>query len=174
MNDTVKIETRCKVCLHEDRDMIDQQLLVSGISRKEVAERVGCSRRSVSRHIANHLVPNATQLVAFDPEMEVDILLEVRKLISTMRQHADQASREGSQNWQAIRALNAELRSELELLAKLFVLLSPPDNSVALASSDEWVSVRSDLLSALIPYPDARAAVLSALSRHIAHVTILD
>jgi len=63
---------------------------------------------------------------------------------------------------QTAQALNVlkERRGQHELLARLTgVLDSRPQVTVNLMASPEWLAVRGVTLSALMQYPDARAAV---------------
>lgn len=62
--------------------------------------------------------------------------------------------------------LNASgrLASQLELLAKLLGELQE-NHTVNILISPQWMQIRSILVSALIPYPDARFAVADALEK---------
>jgi hypothetical protein len=56
-----------------------------------------------------------------------------------------------------------QARGNLELLAKLLGELQQ-EGTVNLTVSVEWVTTRALILAAVAPYPEARAAVLGALS----------
>ena len=67
---------------------------------------------------------------------------------------------------QTAQALNVlkERRGQHELLARLTSFLdSRPQVTVNLMASPEWLAVRDVILSALMQYPDARAAVSGRL-----------
>jgi len=153
--------TRCGVCNHPDRAVFDAGMLAGTLSQADVARAVGCNKSTVSRHVKSHLLPAARDIVRADPALQVDILGEVRALIGTMKQHAEQASSEGN-NWQAIRAFHSELRAELELLAKLLLVIAPTDDA-RLVQSREWVELRGLLLSTLRLFPEALEAVIVAI-----------
>lgn len=57
----------------------------------------------------------------------------------------------------------AQLRPQAELLAKLEGKLKDNPN-INITINQEWVEVRAAILAALLPFPDARMAVVSALS----------
>jgi hypothetical protein len=56
-----------------------------------------------------------------------------------------------------------EARGNLELLAKLLGELQQ-EGTVNVIMSPEWLSIRSTIVTVLEPYPQARTAVLEALS----------
>ncbi len=58
----------------------------------------------------------------------------------------------------------AGLRGQLELVAKLTGALDERPQVNVLVASEEWVRVRGRLVAALAPYPEARQAVVDALS----------
>jgi len=154
---------KCSVCKHPDRAMFDAGLVDGSLTQTAVADAVGCSRRSVGRHVKNHLVPMAKEIVRLDPTLQVDILYEVRNLISGTKQLAEEAEA-GGHNWQQIRAYRAELRTELELLAKLFLVIAPTDEG-ELVRSKNWIELRGLLLITLAPHPKALEAVSMALEQ---------
>jgi hypothetical protein len=153
--------TRCRVCNHPQREEFDRALVAGTVTQVDVAQEVGCSPTSVWRHVNNHLLPEARTQFRADPELgDVDVLSELQALYSRMKEHLGRA--EDADNWQAIRAFHAEARRDLELLAKLIGELDErPQVNVLL--SPQWVLIRTTLMTALRPFPDARAAAARAL-----------
>jgi hypothetical protein len=151
----------CLICSHPDRDMLDRELALERKSQAQVAREVGCNRSSISRHVKNHLLPAIRRKAGADPALaDLDILTELRNLYGRMKQHLKRA--EKVDNWQAIRAFHSEARQDLELLARLLGELQE-SQTVNVLMMPEWVTIRAVLLTALLPYPEARAAAAQAL-----------
>jgi len=80
------------------------------------------------------------------------------------------AAHEGKAS-QALAVLK-ELRSLLELLGKASGELNErPQVTINLQTSEEWLQMRSALLDALLPFPEARVAVADVLELPAASVT---
>lgn len=164
----------CTVCRHDERALIDAAL-VSGTPARQLAARYGLSDDSVSRHNAAHLPVRLVQAAAAGEAAQADDLLaEVRKRTDRVARLADVAeglirrAYEAGDLRTAAAAVNAatgasrEVRGCLELLAKLRGELDErPQVNIVL--SPQWHLVRAALLEALLPYPQARAAVASRL-----------
>jgi len=58
--------------------------------------------------------------------------------------------------------VSARLQGQLELVAKLIGELQQ-EGTVNIILAPEWVEMRTVILTALVPYPDARLAVAHAL-----------
>jgi len=58
-----------------------------------------------------------------------------------------------------------EVRSNLELLARLIGLLRPEGPTVNILVNPQWVEIRSAIVGVLEGHPEARAAVVEALRR---------
>jgi len=92
------------------------------MTASQVAREIGCGKSSVSRHVKNHLLPQAGAELEATPEPhDMDILGELTALYGQVKHHLARA--EKADNWQAIRAFIAEARASLELLAKMLVVL---------------------------------------------------
>jgi hypothetical protein len=153
----------CTVCHHERRDEFDRALVSDSMSQSEVARAIGCHPSIVSRHRKNHILPALERQIHADPVLgDVDLVAELRALFVRMKRHLDRA--EEADNWQAIRAFHAEARNDLETLAKLTGNIRDTSTvNVAVGFGSDWPMVRVMVLRALMPYPDARQAVLDAL-----------
>lgn len=153
---------RCTVCDHVSRDEVDRAL-VAGESFRDIAGRfAGLSSASIHRHRQAHLAAVVRQAREADDAARAETLLDqVRglhartlRILSTAEAAGDAAT--------ALRALR-EARGGLELLAKLLGELDTvPTVNVSLGS--EWPALRSAILSALEPYPEARGAVAQAIA----------
>lgn len=153
---------QCSVCSHPQRAEYDRALLLETRTQADVAREIGCHRSSVSRHVSNHLLPEASaQLAESDDMAGLDIIEELEELYTCMKHHLERA--EAADNWHAIRGFHAEARKDLELLARLIGELQDQP-TVNILVSPAWVQTRAVILQALAPYPDARIAVAEALS----------
>ncbi len=151
----------CTVCMHKDREAIDTAL-VEGEAVRPVASRyVPLSKTALQRHKDEHLPKALMQAQAAQEVAHADTLLDQvqdlhRRTLKILT--AAEKSKDGRLALGAVR----EARSNLELLAKLTGELDERAQ-VNILLAPEWVSVRTILLAALLPYPDARLAVATAL-----------
>ncbi|MCX8207414.1 MAG: hypothetical protein N3G75_06240 [Methanothrix sp.] len=58
-----------------------------------------------------------------------------------------------------------ELREQIKLLAELEGRISSQPQVNVLINNPEWVQIRTEIINALDPYPEAREAVINAISR---------
>jgi len=152
----------CTVCEHPERDAIDAAL-VSGEPVRALARRYGLSSSSVSRHAHNHL---SAALAAMQSQEQAERRASLLDRIETLIGRAETMFATASEEGKASQALNVlkELRALLELLGKATGELDTrPQVTVNLLTTPEWYTVRDALLSALTPYPDARAIVSGRL-----------
>jgi hypothetical protein len=151
----------CTVCTHPNRERIDA-LLVGGEPYRDIAQQFGVSFYAVHRH-KSHLNGALLRAKEVRDVAHADNLLEqVRSLQRKALSILSQAERSGNLKT-ALLAIR-EARGCLELLGKLAgELQSAP--TVNILISPEWVRLRTLILEALEPYPDARLAVAGALRR---------
>jgi AcrR family transcriptional regulator len=156
--------TRCAVCNHPERESFEKQLALERTSAADVARIIGCNRSTVTRHLRNHLIPEMRQSYQANAEPELkalDVLAEMRELYARMKQHL--ADAEAAKDWQAIKSFHSEARKDLELLAKLLGELQQ-EGTINVSLSPEWLSIRTVILQAVTPYPEAAKAITAALS----------
>jgi hypothetical protein len=147
-----------------DHDAIDE-LIVGGTSYREITKRFGVSISALSRHRQDHLSPALKAvLVARDATATEGLADRVERLYMRAEGilNAAEADGRGSLGISAIR----ELRSLCELLGRLSGELDerPTLQVVNIQASPDWIALRTAILTTLDGYPDARAAVLEALS----------
>ena len=153
--------TRCSICKHAQRQAMDR-LLVRGQSARSVASQFGVDRTSVWRHQKSHLSPG---MVAVTKRKSQTLLDRAEALVTVAESIMDQAQANG----QPTLALDAirEVRESMRLLGKLNGELDERSVSNTLVlnvtDSKEWLDLKSKLLEALRPYPQAGAAVAAAL-----------
>lgn len=152
----------CKTCLSPDLAAIDEAL-VGGTPAEVVARKYRLPVRSVQRHRAAHLPATLARAQAAAEVARADGLLD--QVVELQRRTV--AILDAAENADppdlglALRAIR-EARGNLELIAKLAGDLDERAQ-VAIILSPEWVEVRSLIVQALSPYPEARAAVSAAL-----------
>jgi len=147
---------QCSICIHPERGAIDAAL-VEGVPYRKIVERWGVSSAALSRHLRQHLVA----ILAGRDEVAADNLLaQVNDLQRQAQAIKDQAECKGDLKT-ALSGIR-ELVRIVELLAKLRGELDTRP-VVNLLVSPQWVEVRTVLLDALVPFPQARSAAAQAL-----------
>jgi hypothetical protein len=152
----------CTVCTHPERAEIDEAL-VAGVSSAEIAGRYRTiGERAIRRHRTNHVPETLAKAHEAEEVARADTLLEqVRDLQERALDILDKAEEAGELRT-ALGAIR-EARGNLELLAKLLGELDERPVTNILVSA-EWALVRTAMMEALDPYPQARVAVAERLS----------
>jgi transposase len=150
----------CSVCRHERRKEINFQL-VAGTPYRDIAERFGVTKSSLSRHAAEHLPKALERQKRRQEEGEAQsLLVRLQQLSAEVRAILETADPDPEI---ALRAV-ARLERHLELEAKLSGDLKDGQQSINVLVAPEWVLMRNAMLKALRPYPEAKQAVLDALA----------
>jgi hypothetical protein len=151
----------CTVCVHAKREEIDRAL-VEGVSAAEISGRYRTvGERAVRRHRSNHLPAKLVMAEKAAQVAEADDLLEqVGDLQRRALAILDKAEEVGELKT-ALSAIR-ETRGNLELLAKLLGELDERP-VVNLNVSPEWLELRTVIVTALEPHPEAMSAVVGAL-----------
>jgi hypothetical protein len=150
----------CSICSHEDREEINRDLL-AGETLRDMARRYATSKDALARH-REHLPVHLTKASEAQEAAQADNLLEqVKSLQGRALVILDKAEASGDLRT-ALSAIR-EARGNLELLAKLLGELQQ-EGTVNVLVAPEWLSLRAVVVEALAPYPQAREAVLGALS----------
>jgi hypothetical protein len=151
---------RCTVCDHPARDIIDQAL-VQGESFRIIAEQRSVSTTAIFRHYHSHIPQHLRQAQAAHEVNQADQLLaKVIALETDAKRLQGQAEAEGDIKT-ALHAIR-ELVRIIELQARLVGELHE-ETTVNVLVLPEWTALRAAILQALVPYPDARTAVATAL-----------
>lgn len=150
----------CTVCQHPQREAIDRALVAGG-TLKKMAALYSVSEYALARHRDNHLpealaqAQEAAEIAHGDDLLEqVEQLLRWAKSITVQTGNAKdhKTALSGIRTALACVELSAELTGKLAREGTVNVLVLP-----------QWIEVRAVLVSALAPYPEARAAVAAAL-----------
>ena len=154
---------RCTVCTSPDRPAVDQAL-VNHRPFRGIARHFGLKTDALIRHHDAHLADFLVKAKAAEEVAEADDLLaELRSLRDRTYRLLEQAEKAG--DTRAAFTGVREIRSTIELLAELVGKLDRKP-TLNLWVSAEWLELRVQILTALQPYPEARLAVVEALSGH--------
>lgn len=144
---------------HPQRADIESALL-QGISYRDIAGRYGLSKSAVERY-SDKLTSTLAKAQEAQEVANGDRLLA--QVIDLQKQALEilEATKQGKDYRTSLSAI-AQARACLELQAKLLGELQ--ENTVVnVLVSPAWITVRTVLLQALEPYPEARVAVARAL-----------
>ncbi len=149
----------CTACNHPSKVEIDR-MLVEGEPYRSIAKQFSLSDAAVYRH-KSHL--NGTLLKAKEAK-------EIAQADNLMEQITNLQSRalnilsktEEAEDWRAATGAIREARGCLELLGKLAGELQD-GQTVNVIVSPQWVELRTTIIKALEPHPDAKSTVLRAL-----------
>lgn len=156
-------DPRCTVCTHPERGLVERDI-TAGMPNTQVASKHGLSKDAVRRHRDRHLSAALRGVMSKrDDQAGARALDRLEDLYGKAEGILEAATAEGkaSMSLQAIK----ELRGIVELLARLTGELDerPTVQVLNVSTSPEWVEVRSRLLTALRPFPEAATAAALAL-----------
>ena len=151
----------CTICTHEQRAEIDQAL-VAGEALRDIARRCRVSKDAISRH-KTHLPAHVAKAAKAQSVAQADSLLAS---VQRLRERLESAL-EKAEAARDVAALAREARETARLLLEVEGRLRQGAHvqvAVALVQSPEWAAVRTRTLRALEPFPEARRAVIAALT----------
>ncbi len=150
----------CTICNHPDRERIDQALVEGGAYRV-IAKQYGVSAPATFRHKLNHLPKAMVRAHEAKQAASADNLLAN---VCSLQKRANRILRKAEKSEDHRIALSAirELRNTVELLARLAGELQE-GTTVNVLVSPEYQALRSKVIDALAPFPEARVAVAEAL-----------
>jgi len=151
----------CTVCQHPNRDEIDKRLAIdsnfAGISR----DFAGISEDALKRHKEKHLPGTLAKAENIKEVAKADALLEDVKSLRKKALGILESAEKAGDLKTALLGIR-EARSCMELLAKVEGQLkdAPQINFVL---SAEWIELRTLIITALDPYPEAKEAMVLAI-----------
>jgi len=152
----------CTICIHPEREAIDKALVAGG-NYRDLSALYRVSEDAILRHKTNHLAAAMVQAQGASEAAHAENLLDqLKNLQSTTLSVLSQAQQ--AQDLRVVAALIGQARGNLELLFKLTGELAQ-EGTVNIVVLPEWITVRTAMLQALAPYPEARLAVAAALER---------
>jgi hypothetical protein len=160
---------------HEARAQIERDLAI-GLPLRRLAKKYGLSKDALHRH-RKKLPPQlraAMLAQSLRPEVDLEALRTTESeglLVNLAAQRAKlllwQDAAASSEQFQVASAISAQVHRNLELVGKLIGEFSQHhiSTSVSVLISPEYLELRSALLRALQPFPDARAAVVQEVHK---------
>ncbi len=151
---------KCACCTHPKLADIDAAC-VAGESIRTIGERYGMSHTAVRRHKRDHISSALVTMAA--AERDKSALARVEHLIERMEHQLDHAEAAGQAG--IALAAGAMICANIELLAKLTHELDtrPQQVTVNLMTSEAYLALRSDLMTRLERWPEARADVIEGV-----------
>ncbi len=152
----------CIICHRPDREAIDHDI-ARGASLREVGHAYNVQHTAVFRHKRDH-TPNqiATLNGAHKVQDKGSALARLEALYSTAEKLLKKALKDSTSVNGQVQVVK-EVRSCLELIAKMTGELNKRPQTVNLMMAPQWLSVRAALFEALVPYPQALEAVAGCL-----------
>lgn len=155
----------CTVCGHKDVDEINSLLLCSD-SLRDIARQFGLSKDALSRHKESHIPELLSKSTDLKAEVEStqgnQTLAEVREL--KVKALEILAVAQGAGDLKTALMGIREARSCLELCMKAEGQIKDGPQ-ITIVSNPEWVELRTLVINALEPYPEAREAVVYAIRK---------
>jgi hypothetical protein len=152
----------CTICSHPAKENIDSSL-VRRVPYRDISIRFGVSKDALSRHLNDHLTEYVQQALSkYGTEKGVKVLDKLSAMID--RLDAFLANAEDAGDALEFRAIAAEWRKQLELIAKLQGELAQ-EGTININLSPEWLELRAVIVGALEPHHEARDDVLKAIER---------
>ncbi|GBQ28455.1 hypothetical protein AA0472_2711 [Acetobacter estunensis NRIC 0472] len=159
----------CSICTHTLAREIDRALINPDTSCASVAEAFpGVTARALQRHYTDHLLPRlekATGLASDEIEPTLGIVAQLEELRGRAMSLLDRAEKAGKLK-DAIAAIR-EARGVLDSQARVTGEGSRAGVQINIVNAPGWTVVQGSILTALAPFPDARAAVVQALGQVI-------
>ena len=150
---------KCSICEHVQLERINLELM-NGIPLRTVAKDYNVSHSALHRHKSEH-IKGAEEVSSALPVISIDKVMELER-------RADALYREAMRNDDRLNAIRAlkEYRETVSLYAKLTGELTKQTQIVHnhLHVNPEWVTLRQTMLTALAPFPEARAALIEAIN----------
>ncbi len=151
---------RCTVCGHASREAIDAALL-SGSALRDVARQWRVSKDALHRHKSEHIPSNMIRAREAREVASADRLLaDLGALMADAARLAQKA--EDADSYPAAIAAIREQARIIELLLRVAGELAS-GTTVNIRADAAWLDLRTQILTALSPYPEARAALAEAL-----------
>lgn len=154
----------CTICAHPQRAEIDRALAAGQTANTTIASQFAVSEQALRRHKAQHLPAALTKAQEVREVAQADDLLAQVKRLQVITMNVLKLAYDSQDLRTALQGVS-QARQNLELVGRIVGELEAERVQVAVVTtSPDWLRLRAAILAALDPYPDARAAVLEALS----------
>ena len=174
----IKRGPRCTICTHEEKWRIEL-LRAGGASLDSLATKFNVGADAIARHWHNHVTPDAKagylagpaqmDLLAKRAAAEGDSVLDYLRIVRTSLLSSLAACSEAG-DARGVALVAGTLIGALEKIGRLTGQIAAIANgttniNIALVNSPAFAVMQAEILRALAPYADARAAVIGALRR---------
>lgn len=153
----------CTICSHQSRYDIDSILVDRSLAYRDIAGQFGVSKTAVGRHVSEGHISGLIALAA-DAEhaAQADNLLDRIEALQSRTLAILETTKETGEHRTALAAIR-EARRNLELMGEITRELdrTPTFN---LHLNAEWIELRTVIVQALEPYPEARKSFLKAIT----------
>ena len=156
---------RCSICDHDQLDAINTVLVSGSESLRDIARRHAVSKDALARHKAKHLPKTLAQAQQAQEVTRGDSLLGRLLFLSNETLAILAEARQEKENSLALTAIS-RAEQQIALQGKLLGELREQQitvNTNLLVTSPEWVALRTRVVAALEPYPEARLAMVEAI-----------
>lgn len=148
----------CTICCHPEREDIEAAI-VAGTSYRRIASQFSTSDASIRRHI-EHISETIEQAQEAKEEARgIDVAGQLKRINEVAWDILEETHGLAAHEI-TLKAIN-RIEKQVELQAKLLGEIGGQHSNIW--KSDEWKTIRETLLRVLMPFPDARIAVASAL-----------
>src|SRR5215210_2614238 len=151
----------CTICGHTDRDAIEDAF-IAGTPKRRIAAHHGVTEQALRRHLREHLP--ALLALARDAERSAraDALLDQIEALQSRTLAILKVTEETGEYRTALTAIR-EARRNLELMGEVTRELDRIP-TLNLHLNAEWIELRTVIVQALEPHPEARKSFLKAIS----------
>jgi hypothetical protein len=150
----------CTICSHKSRNAIEDAF-IAGTPKRRIAAQYGVTEQAVRRHLREHLPALLTLVRDAEQASRADSLLDRIEALQT-RTLAILSAVEGADEHRTALAAIREARSNLELIGEVTKELNRTP-TLNLAVHPEYIAVRTAIVRAVEPYPEARQAISQAM-----------
>lgn len=151
----------CTICRSPQLGDVNRALL-AGDPVRDVAARFGFSKTAVSRHQRDDLAGKlASAKNASDAASSASLLSRLEYITAHTEEILEEARKSGDHRV-ALRSL-ARMEGQLKLFGEIVGLIQQQPIQVNIVATQEWVQVRSVIVAAVAPFPEAAQAVVKAL-----------
>jgi hypothetical protein len=151
---------KCSVCQHVDSLDINHALVVQKAANRRIAAHYDLSEQSIRRH-RQHIPQMLAQASRAEEVAQADSLLDRLEDLQR-RTEAVLEEVEGTGNYLATLGAIREMRRNLELIGEVTKELNRQP-TINLTLNPEYLEVRSAILVALEPHPEAAESVSRAM-----------
>ncbi len=155
----------CSICTHPQRVAIDRALTEMSDSNRRIASQYDVSERAIRDHKANHLAVRMLKAVEKREDADIRTAIDIMgqlKAINGAALSVLKSARDANAGDLALKAID-RIQRQIELQAKLIGELQQEGTTNIIVNNPEWIEIRTAILVALQPFPEARHAVAGSL-----------